>query len=631
MGDGGTMSSFVKHETPKPRGLKIALIIGAVWAVLIAILWLVYRNADGEGGGFLNFLGRFHVLIVHVPVGVVFLAFLMEIVSRIPSQNHIKSAIPMVLWVALLGGIGATVLGYLLMGTEGTVGKAMTYHLWTGLAVVVFTLLALVFLLLEKTPLYLLTLVASIISISAAGHFGGAMIHDEDYLAEYAPEPVKPLLLLGLGSAKKDANPNVEEGVVDAPLEEKFVYTELVVPILAGKCTECHDENKIKGKLRLDTHELIMAGAEGSDFPTVVPKDPENSELLVRVLLPSDDDDFMPPKGDALTAEEIKILSLWIQAGATPEITVAQLGDDPSILATAATVIEQHAAGADGGSDNWEPVWDTLTEEEREIRLGEAMAAAEQYNFSIMPISAEDDRLRVNVINAAKDFGDEQLALLDPVAEQILWLDLARSQITDDGLKTVSHMRNLERLHLENTGITDSGIAKLAPLKNLEYINIYGTEVGNAIFDVVKNMPKLHKLYAWQTKIDPAEARAFERSVNLEINTGVDLAITTSAEPEPAKGEEKPAPAPKPEEKKPEAQKPEPKKEEPKKPAATAPAKPAEKAKVTPPAKPAEKPKAAPAKPQETPPAKPAEKPKAAPEKPKAAPAADANAEKKKA
>jgi len=434
---------------------------------------------------------------------------------------------------------------------------------------------------------------------------------------------------LGLGSAKKDANPNVEEGVVDAPLEGKFVYTELVVPILEGKCTECHNENKIKGKLRLDTHELIMAGAEGSDFPTVVPKDPDNSELLVRVLLPSDDDDFMPPKGDALTAEEVKILSLWIQAGATPEITVAQLGDDLSILSTAAAVIAQHAEGAGGGTDNWEPVWATLTEEEREIRLGEAMAAAEQYNFSIMPISAEDDRLRVNVINAAKDFGDEQLALLDPVAEQILWLDLARSQITDDGLKTVSHMRNLERLHLENTGITDAGIAKLAPLENLEYINIYGTEVGNAIFEVVKNMPRLHKLYAWQTKIDPAEARSFERSVNLEINTGVDLATTTPDDPEPPKEEEKPATAPKPEEKKPEAKKPEPKKEEPKKPAAAAPAKPAEKPKVTTPAKPAEPPKTASAKPKETPPAKPAEKPKAAPEKPKEAPKADTPAEAK--
>ena len=110
-----------------------------------------------------------------------------------------------------------------------------------------------------------------------------------------------------------------------------------------------------------------------------------------------------------------------------------------------------------------------------------------------MPISAEDDRLRINVINAAKEFGDEQLALLEPVAERIVWLYLARSQITDAGMGTIGGMSNLERLHLENTAVSDDGIAELTGLSNLEYLNLYNTKVGNGIFDTFATLPKLRK------------------------------------------------------------------------------------------------------------------------------------------
>ena len=97
------------------------------------------------------------------------------------------------------------------------------------------------------------------------------------------------------------------------------------------------------------------------------------------------------------------------------------------------------------------------------------------------------------MINAAKEFGDEQLKLLEPVAERIVWLDLARSQITDEGMKTVRLMRELERLHLENTAVTDAGIAELATLGKLEYLNLYGTKVSNGIFDTFGKIPSLKR------------------------------------------------------------------------------------------------------------------------------------------
>jgi hypothetical protein len=251
-------------------------------------------------------------------------------------------------------------------------------------------------------------------------------------------------------------------------------------------------------------------------------------------------------------------LKLWINAGAKTDTTVAQLGDDPGIAAIATEVAAIHAGKepAEGAELAVAPsVWDSLPEEEKTARMAEVNEAAEKYHFSVMPISAEDERLRVNVINAAKDFGDDQLKVLEPVAERIVWLDLARSQVSDAGMKTVRLMRDLERLHLENTAVTGKGIAELASLAKLEYINLYGTKVDNGVLETFAKLPNLKKAYVWQTAVDPTEAKAFERSVNLEINTGVDL---PAPPPAPAPQEIKGAPAEKPTEKKPEEKKPEP-------------------------------------------------------------------------
>ncbi|NNE90387.1 MAG: hypothetical protein HKN23_01965 [Verrucomicrobiales bacterium] len=532
------MSSMIRHgkTDSSSRQAKLALILGVIWAVLLSILWFALRNHPGDGGGILNGIGRLHLIIVHLPIALLVLAGILEVLGSNEKRAALRDSIPLVLWLSVLGAVGATVFGFLLMKVEGTAGKFMPFHMWTGIGVTVFSVLALVALLKEKTGVYRLSLLLAVVAVSAAGHFGGEMTHGEGYITKH---------FIGAGDSENLAGEGNGEvpgaQTEDTPLEEKLAYTAFVAPILENKCNECHNEAKIKGKLRMDTHEMLMAGAEGSDYKTVAPGDPENSELLVRVTLPSDDDDFMPPNDKpVLTEDEIRILTWWIKGGADAGMTVGEMAPGADVLASL-TAFEEIQKGAAEEEIPWEPEWDGLTDEEKETRLADAKAAAGQHNFSLMPISAEDDRLRVNVINAAKDFGDDQLKLLEPIAEQIVWLDVARSQVTDDGLKSVNKMRNLEKLHLENTRVTDAGIARLAPLSELEYLNLYGTEVSDAIFEHLAGMGNLKKLYVWQTKITPAAAKSFERSVNLEINTGVDLAAAPTPEADPP-AEKAPAP-----------------------------------------------------------------------------------------
>lgn len=86
--------------------------------------------------------------------------------------------------------------------------------------------------------------------------------------------------------------------------------------VMELNCVECHTPEEAKGG-------LIMATAAdmkntGDSGKALVPGDLIKSGIYVRVALPADDDDRMPPKkhGGSLAAEDIEILKTWIESGA---------------------------------------------------------------------------------------------------------------------------------------------------------------------------------------------------------------------------------------------------------------------------------------------------------------------------
>jgi hypothetical protein len=84
-------------------------------------------------------------------------------------------------------------------------------------------------------------------------------------------------------------------------------------PLLQKRCVECHGEKKQKGELRLDARAFAFKG--GHDGPAIVAGKPETSTIYQRITS-TDDDERMPPKGDALTAAEIAAVKAWIESGA---------------------------------------------------------------------------------------------------------------------------------------------------------------------------------------------------------------------------------------------------------------------------------------------------------------------------
>ena len=164
-------------------------------------------------------------------------------------------------------------------------------------------------------------------------------------------------------------------------------------------------------------------------------------------------------------------------------------------------------------------------------------AALEKLNQAgavAMPLAANTNVVSVNFGLAGGKVGDAALADLKPLTEQLVWLSLAGTAVTDAGLEALKAFKNLQILHLEKTSISDAGLAHLRGLPELRYLNLYGTKVTDQGLEHLKGLSKLKNLYVWQTSVTETGAGALGKALpSVNINLGIE------APAEPAKEEKK--------------------------------------------------------------------------------------------
>jgi len=164
-----------------------------------------------------------------------------------------------------------------------------------------------------------------------------------------------------------------------------------------------------------------------------------------------------------------------------------------------------------------------------------------------MPLAANTNLISVNFSLAGSKIDDAALESLKGVSEQLVWLNLANTGVTDAGLKSLAGFKNLRRLHLEKTGVGDDGVAFLKGLSELTYVNLYSTKVTDKGLAALAGLKKLKNVYLWQTAVTDAGAADLAKAIpGLYINRGIDppAKVVEIAAPPPAeKKEEKPAAA----------------------------------------------------------------------------------------
>ena len=107
--------------------------------------------------------------------------------------------------------------------------------------------------------------------------------------------------------------------------EAAVSFYKKIRPIFQAKCHGCHQPAKAKGDFVMTSYAALLQG--GHDGKAVLPKQPDESNLVKRLLLPRDEKEAMPPKDGPLAETEISLIKRWIAEGAvddTPSNAVAK-------------------------------------------------------------------------------------------------------------------------------------------------------------------------------------------------------------------------------------------------------------------------------------------------------------------
>jgi hypothetical protein len=271
------------------------------------------------------------------------------------------------------------------------------------------------------------------------------------------------------------------------PVSRNSAYFSKIRPIFAKACVKCHGAEKQKGDLALHNPDAIRAGINGK--PCIVPGDPDSSRVYKCIILPPDDPDFMPQKGQPLSMSDKKALHDWIKAG-------ADLGDGVTI------------PGGGGGAFVVDAIAEGLPDPDPKIIEG-----LEREHVIVRRISKNKRVLEIDFSHSDRAYSDLKLAELAPLALHIYALDFNRTKIKDADLVHLAGMRNLARLVLSRTEVSDAGLVNLRALSTLEQVNLYSTMVSDAGLIHLEALKSLKKVFLWQSKVSDAGAKQLTAAI----------------------------------------------------------------------------------------------------------------------
>lgn len=321
-------------------------------------------------------------------------------------------------------------------------------------------------------------------------------------------------------------------------LSAKVEFRSEILPILETKCLKCHSAPheeggklvKPKAELRLDAAWAVLKGGE-SKRPAVVAKDVAKSYLYEVLTLPKDDDMFMPPKGDPVTVEEMAKIKTWIEEGADFggwEGNVVGKPADPAAPGKVAQKEREHDVLYKAIAEGLQPA------------STEALKKAKDAGAQVSPLMVNSPLLRVDFLTGVSRCDDTSIQNLLVLKDNVVHLDLARTAVTDAGLKTVVQFPRLTRLDLRKTKVTDKGVEQLAALKHLTYVNLYGTEVTDAGLATLAGIKTLRNIYLWETKATDAGVAKLKAALpQAEIVHNVVIAAPEGAAQEDTQGKRK--------------------------------------------------------------------------------------------
>lgn len=439
----------------------------------------------------LQFAGRLHPMVLHLPIGVLCVVTMMEIWGRLRGRTLERPTRLLLCWFLVVTTAFSIASGLLLAEEPGYVEDVIATHQWLGIATGVALLIAAVLVSLKLDRSYLATLLIATLLIVPTGHLGAGMTHGEGFLT--AP------------FAKTD---DVAPDNGASLATTASWYDTDIAPILTEYCAACHGATRRKGGLAMHTYEdLARGGASGSILAAT---DGHVSSLLHRLQLPLDHDDHMPPAGKPQPSpEQIDAIARWIETGAT------NIDASPT-TPTPPAVVEADAAD--------EPTIPDLPLE--------AIADLQTAHAHVEIIDPATNGLWVDCAGIAGLPQEELIALLTPVASLTAELSLEGVADAEAILIACAPWSQLRELDLSGTSIDAAALSAASEAGLLEELLLIGTSFTPDAAALLPTIDSLRTVHTWRADLPTEVVTSLAARETLTINDG-SIAVPEPVEVEP--------------------------------------------------------------------------------------------------
>ncbi|MDC1317470.1 chitobiase/beta-hexosaminidase C-terminal domain-containing protein [Flavobacteriaceae bacterium] len=423
----------------------------------------------------LNYLGKFHPVVLHLPIGALYLTFCLFLLEKFFKTKY-TIPIRFGLLFSFAFSVLSAVLGYFLYLGDDFSGDLIDRHMWLGIST---TLFIGGLLWIHKTSKYLNyftpSFVVTIILLSITGHFGGQITHGSEYLKL----------------------PDFSQTTNLTNIDSIALYKTVVMPILDNKCVKCHNQNKSKGDLMMNSKEAILKGGESGAI--LVSFDASSSHLYNYPNLPIDDKMHMPPEGNVqLTENEIEILKIWIDKGANFEEYSSLESFDVDQREVVMSFIPADL-----------PIVDPPRKKDLESLL--------DLNFRLERNSITNNYVEAKFLG--KNLKSKHLNALLRIKDQLIKLDLSNSNLNDNLVSKLNSLKNLKYLKINNTKITDKGLSSIS--SSLESLNLNENKVSfDGLLELLSERT-LQTVYLWNTNISDENQKKLLSLSTAELNFGV--------------------------------------------------------------------------------------------------------------
>ena len=514
------------------------------------------------------FIGRLHVVILHLPIGILGLAILTGLLRllRLPLFDDRGQLV--LLLLGSFSALLAVVLG-IMFAQEESMSELKYWHMYTGIAVFASSLTALLFFgrnVKAKSAVnsagYAVSLLLCGITLIWSGHLGGSVTRGEHWLTKYAPWQAKK---------KKSSDVTVpsstDEGEQAAVNEQQAIAANEHVAKQGngGDSGNTAADQSMDGSMNNsmdDPMDNSMDMSMSSSNAGAMAAADEKAALANAALFKESVEPILAARcyechGASKRKADLRLDTAdFIRAGGKggavivpgqPErsslYTLVVLDeDDPDIMPSKGKPLSKQQTdvihkwilgGALFGDDGGKPAAAIKsTQEDKRVSLVEQQSQGlakpdessikrlEKAGVTVEALSSNGALLEVDLRFMAQPFDKLRYDLLK-LKDHIVWFDASRTAADDNVLKELTKLPRLQRLMLNNSKVTDQGMQHIASIRSLEVLNLYACNVSDKGLKHLHKLSSLRKIYLWQTKVTKAGVQQLQKALpKLEISSG---------------------------------------------------------------------------------------------------------------